>query len=300
MGLFSLQALVGGTKPVACDGGLENCAVASFPWIIAGLIALVLVLILLRAGLQFRDRFRPRAPRPAPPQREPRIVPAGSPIVAPPPGEEPPPAKRPVEERRPPPKPATAAKPTPLQLRVEDRPDLLTSDFVDSVVQGDFGELLTAAVLSSGGWKRLASKLPRGQGLDGLFVRELKGGGGFECLATETKTNSGVYQPATMTDEKIAGDIDLLYETGALRKHEADELLRALTEGSSFFRKELWRHDLSSGLTTIVRLGRQGEKGQSTTRSNARLISALFISLEQFDRHAHYLGGQSVDDEENN
>ena len=77
----------------------------------------------------------------------------------------------------------------------------------------------------------------------------------------------------------------------------ADELLRGLTQGASFFRKELWRHDLSSGLTTITELGRKGEKGRSVTRSNARLMAALHASLERFDRRSLYLGRPPVDDE---
>ena len=70
----------------------------------------------------------------------------------------------------------------------------------------------------------------------------------------------------------------------------ADELMRGLHQGASFFRKELWRHDLSSGLTTISELGRKGEKGRSVTRSNARLMSALYLTLTHFDRDAVYLG----------
>lgn len=281
---------------MACDGGLENCAIASFPWIIAGLLALVLVLILLRFVLQFLDRMRPpRSPRPAPAPREPLNVPIGSPLAPPAPGDEPPPRET---ERRPPPRPAPPEKPKPLQLRVSDAPDLRLADFRgDQGVQADFGELLTSAVLSTQGWKQLPSKAHGGRGIDGIFVRELKGGGGYECLAIEGKTNSVNYNPAAMTDEKLSADIESLYELGALTKTEADELLRALGEGPSFFRKELWRHDLSSGLTTITELDRKGEKGKSRTRSNARLMSALFMSLEQFDRGALYLGDRPVDDD---
>lgn len=305
MGLFIAPSFgCGDQKPVACNGGLETCAIANFPWIIAGLVALALVLIILRTALQLRGRFsRRREAPPPPPKPAPKFIPAGSPLVAPE-EEEPPakqPAKRPAEEKKapPPPKPAVAAKPTPLQLRVADRPDLRLSDFRgDLNIEADFGELLTSAYLSSQGWKQLPSKVHGGQGIDGIFVRELRGGGGFECLAIEGKTNGTVYAPASMSDEKIENDIERLYELGALTKVEADELLRALNEGPSFFRKELWRHDLSSGLTTVTDLGRNGEKGRSITRSNARLMSAMFLSLEQFDRGALYLGDRPVDEDE--
>lgn len=283
---------------MACDGGLANCAIANFPWIIAGLVAVVVVLSALWLALQFRERFaRSRRPAPKPPPREPKLVPAGSPLAPPPPGEEPPP-KRPPEEKRQPARPAPAAKPTPLQLRLTDAPDLRLSDFRgDLRLEADFGELLTSAYLGAQGWKQLPSKAHGGRGIDGIFVRELRGGGGYECLAVEGKTNGASYSPAAMTDEKLAADIESLYELGALTKTEADELLRALAEGPSFFRKELWRHDLSSGLTTITELGRKGEKGKSVTRSNARLMSAMFLALEQFDRGALYLGDRPVDDQ---
>jgi hypothetical protein len=281
---------------VACDGGLENCAIASFPWIIAGLVAMVVVLALIWLTLQFRDYFAGRrSSAPPAPRKEPKVVPAGSPLAPAPPDEEPP--QRQPEDKRPP-KPVPSAKPTPLQLRVEDRPDLRLADFRgDLGLEGDFGELLTSAYLSSQGWKQLQSKVHGGQGIDGIFVRELRGGGGFECLAVEGKTNGASYSSTSMSDEKLEADIARLYELGALTKTEADELLRALAEGPSFFRKELWRHDLSSGLTTVTELGRKGEKGKSVTRSNARLMSAMYLALEQFDRGALYLGDRPVDDD---
>jgi hypothetical protein len=50
-------------------------------------------------------------------------------------------------------------------------------------------------------------------------------------------------------------------------------------------------------MTTITELGRKGEKGRSITRSNARLMAALHMSLKAFDRRSIYLGRPPVDDE---
>jgi len=253
---------------------------SSFPWIIAGLGVLLLVLLGLRVFLFWRER-RPPAPVAVPAPHRPPPTKPGSPLV-------------PAASQRP---PKATDKPTPLQFRVADAPDLELRDFHgDGQVQGDFGEMLTAVYLAGQGWKRLPSKLQAGRGIDGLFIREVRGGGGFECLATETKTNSATYDPAKMDDDKLARDIAELFEVGAVGKAAADELLRALHQGPSFFRKELWRHDLSSGLTSVTDLGRKGEKGKSVTRSNARLMSALFTALEQFDRNAVYIGTKPVDD----
>ena len=86
-------------------------------------------------------------------------------------------------------------------------------------------------------------------------------------------------KPTSMSDAKLAADIGELGAGDAIAKPIADELVRALRQGPSFFRKELWRHDLSSGLTTITELGRDGAKGRSVTRSSARLMSTLYLSL---------------------
>jgi hypothetical protein len=274
--------------PVTCDSGstLFGCTIASFPWLIAVLVGIAALLLVARLALMLRERWPRRKPAPEPaPVRAPPNVPPGSPLA--PPAS----AQQPAHTSRPP------AKPTPLQLRISDPPDLRLSSFHgDLHAESDFGEILTSALLSSQGWKQLPSKLLGGRGIGGLFVREVRGGGGYECLAVETKTNSTPFDPASMSDDKIAAGIGELYELGALSKATADELERGLEQGNSFFRKELWRHDLSNGLTTITELGRKGEKGRSLTRSNARLVSALHMSLEHFDRHAVYLGQKPLDE----
>jgi hypothetical protein len=182
-------------------------------------------------------------------------------------------------------------------MRWSDPPDLKLSSFKgDPRIQNDFADLMSAALLSSQGWKQLPSRYHRDRGIGGLFLREVRGGGGYECLAIESLANGTNFDPASMSDPKLAADIAQLYELGAFTKQTADELMRGLHQGSSFFRKELWRHDLSSGLTTISELNRKGEKGRSVTRSNARLMSSLYLSLINFDRDAIYIGQAPLDD----
>ena len=273
---------------MACDSGsIFGCAISNFPWIIAGLVLVVALLLLFRLALSLRERWAPAGPARTPPApevplaRRPGAVEPGRPLQ---------PTPAPPPENKPPP------KPTPLQLRLDDRPDLKLSSFQDNgQVQGDFGEMLTAVMLAFEGWKQLPSKMQGGRGIDGLFVREVRGGGGFEVLCVETKTNNTHYDPASMSDAKLTADIGELYAGGRLNKLAAEELTRGLRQGPSFFRKDLWRHDLASGLTTISELGRNGEKGRSVTRSCARLMSALFMSLEQLDRASVYVGSKPVE-----
>ena len=267
------------------DSGLYGCAVSNLPWIITGLIIIALALIGFRVWLQLRERgTNPIKADPPPPTKPKSPTPPGTPVA-------PTPKAPPTPENKP------APKPTPLQIRISDPPDLKLASFKgDMGVQNDFGDLMSAVLLASQGWKQLQSKYHGDRGIDGLFVREVRGGGGYECLAIESRSNSNTYDPVTMSDTKLAADIAQLYELGAFAKATADELTRGLHQGASFFRKELWRHDLSSGLTTISELGRKGEKGRSVTRSNARLMSALYLSLEHFDSSSIYLGQPPLDE----
>lgn len=261
-----------------CSGqSLTSCAVDSFPLVIAVLLVIVLVLLGLRFYLK-RGEGGSAPPRPRP---------------------EPAPQPKPQPAPQPKPQPAPPQKPTPLQVRLSDPPDLRLSQFRDDPrIQNDFADLLTAAILGAQGWKQVPSRYHGDRGIGGLFLREVRGGGGLECIATESLANGAAYDPAVMTDSHLAGEIAQLYELGALSRQLADELMRGLHEGPSFFRKELWRHDLTSGLTTICDLGRKGEKGRSVTRSNARLVAALYLSLAAFDREAVYLGTPPLDSED--
>ncbi len=284
MGLFGVRIKRWGLMPSACDSGsIFGCAISSFPWIIAVLLGIVVFLVAFRFALQFLERWR-RKPAPEPtPAPPPKAVAPGSPLQP-----TPVPAKKD-------PKPPQPAKPSPLQLSFADRPDLKAVDFRDDRVQGDFGETLTNIILAQEGWKKLPSKSVGGRGLDGLFVREVRGGGGFEALAVETKTNNAVFDHAAMADDRIGRVIGDLYEAGALTKQATDELMRGLAGGAPFFRKELWRHDLSSGVTAIMQLGPKGEQKTGTSRSYARLMAALHASLKQLDRAAVYVGDKPVD-----
>lgn len=199
-----------------------------------------------------------------------------------------------LKRRDPPPgpqPPAPPPKPSPLQIKVSDVPGLKLSQFKDDLASfSALADLLTATILGLHGWRQLPSRHAGNRGIGGLFVREVQGGGGFECLVTQSLPNNAYYEPAVMTDSNLAGEIAHLFAIGALKKPLTEELKRGLHQGPPFFRKELWRHDLSSGLTTIFDVGARGELCSSATHSNARLVIAMHQSLEVFDRNSVYLG----------
>jgi hypothetical protein len=279
--------------PSTCDPNtIFGC---SFPYFIGLLVFLLVFLVALRLALPYLGNWgwlweRWRAPpKSAPsPKAPPKFVPVGSPL-------HPSPAK---EQKKPAPAPAAPpqpAKPTPLQFTFKDRPDLKPTDFPRGGAQGDFGEMLTNIILAQDGWKKLPSKFLNGHGIGGLFAREVRGGGGYEILAVETRTNNGAFDPAAMSDVKLARDISELFEAGALSKPMAEELIRGLTNGPPFFRKELWRHDLSSGVLSVVQLVPNGEQKAGASRSYARLMASAYMSLKQMDRDSIYIGQKAVD-----
>jgi hypothetical protein len=264
--------------------------VSSIPLIVGLLLLVVLALLAWRFYLA-RSEAGPSAPKPS---GKPAAKPAAKPDAKPAAPAAPAPAPKPA----PPAEPKAPPKPSPLLVKFSDPPDLKLSQFKgDTRIQNDFADLMTSAILSSQGWKQLPSRYHGDRGIGGLFLREVRGGGGYECLAVESASNGTNYDPASMADTTLAAEIAQLYELGAFPKQTADELMRGLHQGSSFFRKELWRHDLSSGLTTISELGRKGEKGRSLTRSNARLMAALYLALASFDRDAVYLGQAPLEGE---
>lgn len=272
--------------PSTCNSGdLLGCAVSNVPWIIGTLVVIVVLLIALRFALAYAERLRrPARAAPTAAPAMPKAVAVGSPLQPP----------LPKEEKRQP------SKPTPLQLRVTDAPDLRVTDFTDAQTRKNFGELLTDVILTGDGWKKLESKLASGGGIGGLFVREVRGGGGFEVLAVQTLTNELAYEPGAMTDDMLEGALSSLYAQGAFGRAINDamaaELIRGLRNGPPFFRKELWRHNLTNGITAVTQLGAEGEPKTSTMRSHARLIAGAYASLKQFDRGAFYVGGRPTDD----
>lgn len=267
--------------PSACNsGGAFGCAIENIPWVIGMLVALVLLLVVARVALVFLERRRrapqigPIAARPAP-----RVVGPGSPVQ---------------------PTPPVPVKPTPLQLRVADAPGLRVTDFSNGQTRGDFGEMITDLVLTGDGWKKLPSKAASGAGVGGLYVREVNGGGGFEALAVDTKTSEAEYAPAAMSNAALEQALSALYAQGAfgrsINESVAHELIRGLRNGPPFFRKELWRHNLTNGVTAVTQLGPAGEPKSSTMRSHARLVTGAYASLKQLDRGGVYLAGRSIDD----
>jgi hypothetical protein len=164
--------------------------------------------------------------------------------------------------------------------------------FKQSNDQGNFGELLTAVVLTQKGWRQLPSKLGGGgKGIDGLFVRP--GLFGSAVLITETKTNVSPYKPRQLEAGKLIRDMDELYAVGVLDFKTSAAIVRALRRCSPTVRKECWRHYLNNGETVIHVAGHNGELRRGPmTRNHLLVIESLAIMLAQFDRAGYYLAAK--------
>jgi hypothetical protein len=163
------------------------------------------------------------------------------------------------------------------------------ANFSISTDQGNFGELLTAIILTQQGWRQLPSKLGGGgQGIDGLFVQPRRFG--FAVLMTETKTNGGKYEDRQLEAGKLIRTIGELYVVGEIDWPTADEIIRGMRYRSPYIRKECWRHMLDGGQTIIRRADRNGILEDRTKISdNKHLMESLTMMLAIFDREGRYI-----------
>jgi hypothetical protein len=156
--------------------------------------------------------------------------------------------------------------------------------------KGDFGELLTAAILTQNGWRQLPSKIDAGgHGIDGLFLRRhwLLG---FVVLLTETKVNASRYRRAQLAQDKLIRAVGDLYTVGVLDWSTAAAIVRAMKWRSPHVRREFWHHSLHNGITTVTRADRQGRlQGRPRKRDTAALMESLAMMIGALDREVRYL-----------
>lgn len=156
--------------------------------------------------------------------------------------------------------------------------------------KGDFGELLTAAILTQKGWRQLPSKIDEhGAGIDGLFLRRhwLLG---FVVLVTETKVNSSRFRRAQLAQDRLIRAVGDLYAVGALDWQTSAAIIRAMKWRSPNLRREFWHHSLHDGITTVRRADRFGRlHGRVRKRDTAALMESLAMMIGALDRDHSYI-----------
>jgi hypothetical protein len=155
--------------------------------------------------------------------------------------------------------------------------------------KGDFGELLTAAILTQCGWRQLPSKVDAaGHGIDGIFIRPHWLG--VRILLTETKVNASRFKREQLATPKLVRALGDLYLMGVLDEAAATAIIRGLKWRSFLVTKEHWHHSLHQGLTTVRRARRDGRlTGRFRKRDTAALMESLAMMLGALDRQGRYI-----------
>lgn len=161
--------------------------------------------------------------------------------------------------------------------------------FTGTQPKGDFGELLTAAILTQQGWRQLPSKLDVCHGIDGVFVR-WHWLVGWRVLITETKVNASKFKLHQLSNPKLIRVLGDLYAIGVLDWKTAEAIIRGLKWRSFAVRKEHWHHSLHKGLTTVRRANAHGRlTGRARVRDTACLMESLAMMLAGLDRQGRYI-----------
>ncbi len=146
--------------------------------------------------------------------------------------------------------------------------------------QGDFGELLTAVMVTAQGYSQIPSQYNRNNGLDGVFVKRDKPGAFSHVLITETKTGQPKISSDIMTDAGVRRRLDRMYAEGLLTYETAALLIKMLDKGSKNFKKQLWQHRLGSGETFVYDLDAdQKFIGKPHDMTNKGLFEALVRNM---------------------
>lgn len=156
-------------------------------------------------------------------------------------------------------------------------------------VKGDFGELLTAAILTQHGWRQLPSKIDAaGHGIDGVFVR--RGWLGLRVLLTETKVNASPFKRHQLANAKLIRALGDLYAVGALDWQTSAAIIRGLKWHSFAVTKAHWHHSLHHGITTVRRASANGGLiGRPRRHDTAALMESLTMMLSALDRDGRYI-----------
>ncbi|NOT39216.1 MAG: hypothetical protein HOP13_01855 [Alphaproteobacteria bacterium] len=180
-----------------------------------------------------------------------------------------------------------ADRPINIVVRMPPPPVANPEGFNDTIAKGDFGEILTTAIMTTSGWVQIPSKVRGNHGIDGLFIR--KGEKGTEVRIVESKVDQGKLAPGQMSDQWVDDNLVALEGLG-MPSNDIAEIRAALARRSAWLRKEVWTYDLYRGRIEIYLLDRDGRQIGSTFREEARepLVGALFSAIRAFDRENEY------------
>jgi hypothetical protein len=128
--------------------------------------------------------------------------------------------------------------------------------FKNTTDKGDFGESITEYQMKLRGYSSLPSKHTGNQGLDHVFVQKNSRGKVKDIIIAETKADSSTYKPEQMSNEKIDNQIQKMKNSSDPEVRKTGELLE---KNRNKIRKEHWRHNTSTGKSTVYEIGANGQ-----------------------------------------
>lgn len=168
-----------------------------------------------------------------------------------------------------------------LDLPIEKIEPLLIPEAIDQA-KGKIGELLTAIILISDGWRQIQSAYDNtGHGVDGLFVRPAQGGG-WRVLIVETKTNTSPFKAEQISNEWIKDRLDrrfVLLPPGP-EQTALEKIIQAIDAMDGRIEKQLWRHRLDEGVTNIHSVDGDTLLPATSHSQHAPYYEAIRINLD--------------------
>lgn len=134
--------------------------------------------------------------------------------------------------------------------------------FINSHVKGRFGDRLSAIRLTGMGYKKLNSKLNTIHGIDGVYIKKTNGKI-REIIIAENKVDRAQLSygpPKQMSDEWVRNNAMKLAEHNSKSLQQTGNLIiDAMNNNPSLIQKQLWKHDLELGHTSVTLLGKDAE-----------------------------------------
>jgi hypothetical protein len=112
------------------------------------------------------------------------------------------------------------------------------------------------------GYTKLPSKYNRTNGIDGIYAKRDIDGTVLSLVIIENKVDQGKLFAGQMSDTWISEALSKMETSTILGASNTAREVRALIDsGSAAISKELWQHDLATGITTVRAIDAHGKPG---------------------------------------
>lgn len=131
--------------------------------------------------------------------------------------------------------------------------------FADTHAIGRLGDALTVKRLTALGYSKLNSKYTQIHGIDGIYLLQNDSNEIVELLIVENKVDTGRLGAGAMSDEWVLNRTYKMINSGDEKVIAVGKLILELLEKNpSAVKKQLWHHDLETGITTVKEINANG------------------------------------------